>query len=654
MKQQFLFYISALIFMIASCSIGAQSKVSPLTPQKVLSSKQQKVIQEINSDIRLNYYDVALEKLDKFIAKTPDYLQAYILKGEVQYRLENLKDAAISLEYVIQQDSLCDVNSFYTLGRIYQQLKDIDRAKKNYHRFIRLGKNENLINRAKSSLEQLDFIDYAVKHPVAFNPEKLDKTINGTPSSESLPLFTVDGRQMIFTRKINGQEDLYTSSLDQNGKWTEAVPLDELNTPQNDGAHAISADGQVIIFTGCNWEDGLGGCDLYISEKMKGKWGKPKNMGAPINTRAREAQPTLSADGRTMYFVSDRADGVGGRDIWRSKRRPDGLWSVPRNVGPTINTTGDDESPHLHFDGRHLYFMSNGHIGMGDSDLYLSTLKEGNWSSPINLGYPINTEAREGALSVSPDGEYAYFTSNRKLDSDNEEKYDHDIYRFKLPDGLKPDPVSFGIFNIVDASTNKLIPAEISVFDQTSNELLSSFEYLPTQPSPLVTFALGNHYGVHITSPGYVFYSSTGLLFDDISINKFDTITIALSKLEVSSDEETLTSPTVLNNVFFSSGSADLSPSSFFELDRLLDLLNSHPDIIFQISGHTDDVGSEADNLALSQLRAEAVRNYLLARGIAASRVRAVGYGESQPIADNGTEKERAMNRRTEFFILKK
>ena len=640
-----------ILFTSSILSVTAQEEVQ----LSDLSKKQVNLLNQAKKNVRLQYFDEAIAQLDKIIDKEPGSLDALSLKAEALYRKGDLDMSADVLEKVVGINPTFESTHYYTLGLIYQALLKIEDARKCYKAYLNTSPESiKLIDKSTNYLTQLDFIEFAINHPVPFKPEKLPPEINGESSSESLPLFEADGKTIVFTRRENNQEDIYISQLDENGKWQMAQPISAINSPQNEGAHAISADGNVLIFTGCQRPDGLGNCDLYITEKRNGAWQKPVNMGQGINTAAREAHPTLSADGRKLYYVSDRAGGFGGRDIWYTKRNEEGRWLVPKNMGPTINSEGDDESPHLHLDGQHFYFMSDGHMGMGDSDLFLSKLENGKWGEPKNLGYPINTQSKEGALSVEPSGQYAYFTSDRKLNLDNLRERQSNIYRFELPETMRPNPIIFGIFKIVDKSTKSKIVASVEVFNTLTNEIVSDFTYLPNATSPLVTFAKGNNYGVHVSAPGYTFYSMSNFNLDSLSNNVRDTIEIYMQKIKVSEGSKLdADEPIVLNNVFFESGSSDLLNASFYELNKVADMILADPSIKIQVNGHTDNVGNESNNLALSQKRAESVVSYLVGRGIKQDRLIAKGFGEKVSVAENGSEVGRSKNRRTEFIILR-
>lgn len=429
-------------------------------------------------------------------------------------------------------------------------------------------------NDARRAIDLASFRLDALSHPVPFAPANLGAAVNG-PDDDYLPALTADGRSLVFTRRCPSnrattastpfEEDFYCS-LWQSGQWSAATVMPPpLNSHDNEGAATISADGRIMIFTACGRRDGAGRCDLYRSVWHGDKWGRPRNLGEPVNTPAWESQPSLSFDGRTLFFVSNRKGGFGGMDIWYSTL-VEGVWSAPVNLGPTINTEGDETSPFIHFDNNTLYFVSNGHPGLGGSDIFVARrIDDTAWSQPVNLGYPINTEADEGKLIVSPDGTLAYFTSD-KLDGFGKQ----DIYSFELPAELRPQPVSY-----VDSETDTMASLPVG-------------------------------------------------------------------------------SSMTLDNVHFATGQHTLIETSLVQLDKVARFLLEHPSVRIRLEGHTDNVGLSSDNQLLSERRARAVYDYLVAQGVPPQALSYQGFGDTQPVADNDSPEGRALNRRTAFTILQK
>jgi tetratricopeptide (TPR) repeat protein len=279
----------------------------------------------------------------------------------------------------------------------------------------------------------LDYAKNATDTEYKFEPVNLGVSVN-SKVSEYYPTLTLDGGKLIFTRRVNNFNEDFFESSHRDNTWHSASSLPgEINTNMNEGAQNISQDGQWLIFTGCNFPDGYGSCDLYISYLTDEGWSTPVNLGSRINTEFWESAPSLSPDKRDLYFASRRPGGYGGSDIYVSHRLPNGKWSEPENLGPSVNTAGDESTPFIHADNQTLYFTSNGHIGYGGDDLFLSKKGPKEWSVPQNLGYPINTIENEGSLVIAADGETAYYSSDRS------DSYGGlDIYTFQLRKDIRP------------------------------------------------------------------------------------------------------------------------------------------------------------------------------------------------------------------------
>lgn len=580
----------------------------------------------------------AISKLEGLLKSAPEFIDAPLTLAEMYYLSDRLPDAVLMFERAIALDSFYMPRALYSLGRISLQIGEFTKAKQLLERYIHFSsaQAEHKAN-AAIYLEKARFGEMLMMNPVPFDPEPIPGPIN-TPESEALPAFTIDGQYMLYTRNVRG-EDLYIAYWDSlAGHYGAPERMDGVNTTFNEGAHAVSADGSMIAFTSCGRLDGLGACDLYFWQRKDGKWLRPVNAGG-INTKGWDGHPALTSDGRGLYFSSDRPGGAGGRDIWYTERHGD-RWTRPINL-EGINTPGNEESPFLYFDNRTLYFMSDGHPGMGDFDIFSSTKTGWTWSKPKNLGYPINTIGKEGALTIHPNREYAYFTSDRKTGQD-------DIYRFKLDSSLLPPLVSNLQGVVTDASTGAPIIADIVVYDPLDS--LDQLHYTTDIEGKFSTVIVhGRPYGIHVVAQGYAFYSDQVMVPDTLPYGQY-LVKVPLTSLK--RDVETkASSPIVLRNIEFESGSAKLLSSSTQELNLLHTLLTENPDIHIDIHGHTDNVGEEADNQILSEARARAVYDWLITKGIAASRLSFKGFGETRPIDTNETAEGRQQNRRTEFVV---
>jgi outer membrane protein OmpA-like peptidoglycan-associated protein len=301
----------------------------------------------------------------------------------------------------------------------------------------------------KWKIDQCKFGLNAMQHPVNMTPVNLGENVNSA-WDEYHPSLTGDSKEMLFTvcrprdeqtvcKHCKQEEDIY-SSVQQNGIWQPRTKLEKpVNTGNNEGAQCISPDGNYLFFTICSAEMGYGGCDIYWSKREGNRWSEPKNCGPKVNTRYWESQPSMAADGKTLYFTSNRPGGEGGLDIWKTEMTAEGVFSDPVNLGDVINTPYDELSPFIHFDQKTLYFSSNGHLGMGGKDLFYAKMQpDGTWKKPVNLGYPINSYQDESGIFINAQGNAAYFASDRAGGFGG-----LDLYCFELDESLRPEPVLF-------------------------------------------------------------------------------------------------------------------------------------------------------------------------------------------------------------------
>ncbi len=556
----------------------------------------------------LQQYPQAREQYLKVITINPEFSRAIYLKlGDADVSAGQYEQGKIHLEKYITYPNITPKDNYY----------------------------------ARKLLADCQFATKALQNPVPFKPVNLGPEIN-TANDEYLPVATADESTLIFTRKINNNEDFYKSAKLAD-KWAPASSLSrQINTPEyNEGAQSISQDGKYLFFTGCNRPDGLGRCDIYISKRVGDDWSKPFDLSAPVNSSGWESQPSISADGHTLYFVSNRKGGYGGYDIWKSTLTTKG-WGEPENMGPNINTALDEQSPFIHPDDSTLYFCSNGWPGMGNKDLFISRLsKEGKWSKPENLGYPINSSGDENGLSLTANGSYAFFASNNLNGFGG-----YDIYTFELPEKLRPHTVTYVRGTVSDARTRQPLEAEVEIIDLDKNEAVYNDLSSASRGDFLATLTSGKNYALNISKSGYLFYSDNFSLKGHDAKKAFN-ITVNMSPIEIGGK-------VVLKNIFFDTNSFALKPESQTELQIINNFLNLNPQVHIEISGHTDNVGSDVSNQKLSENRARAVYQYLIGSGVNAAKLVYKGYGKTQPVAPNTTEDNRAKNRRTEFKVISK
>jgi outer membrane protein OmpA-like peptidoglycan-associated protein/Tol biopolymer transport system component len=582
-------------------------------------------------------WEEGIVELQKAIKIEPKYTQAKALLAEFHFALKQYDEVIGVLEPCIQEKDL-PVHSIFVLSEAFLRKQNPEKAKQYAALYLEQPvKNPTAVRKAEQTVRNVEFAAAAKKNPVPFSPKNLGATIN-TPYLEYFPYMTPDGKWLAFTRMQQNQEDLYIAQKTDTG-FAMAVSFgDVINTDDNEGAETMNADGSLLFFTACNRRDGYGSCDIYFSQKINSKWITPMGIGKPVNTGAWEAQPSFSSDGRSLYFTSNRKGGFGGKDIWMSYLDDQMRWSEPQNLGPEINTVNDDQCPFIHADNQTLYFTSNGWPGMGGGDIYFSRKTDTGWTKAENLGYPINTENDDNALTVSFDGKTAFLSSSREGGFGG-----LDIYSFELPENAKPQRTTYIKALVKDKQSRQLLNANYIVTDlETGNEI-----YKGTTPggSFFVSILSDKNYGLQIQKDNYLFYSQ------NVNLKEIAT-QLKPYELEIFLEPLTVNSKIVLNNVFFDFDKSELKSASYGELDKLAELLQKSPQVKIEIGGHTDNVGDKKYNLSLSQKRADSVVSYLVQKGIASARLIAKGYGDTLPVAANDTEENKARNRRTEVKVL--
>lgn len=542
--------------------------------------------------------------------------------------------------------------AWVNLGKLELYDRNYDEAIKCFETYLELDKRESETELdAKRGLKIARFRKEALAHPVPFNPQNLGAAVNSR-DDEYLPSLTADGQTLVFTRRFprkatttantKEEEDLYVSTLN-NGQWSRAERMPEpVNSTDNEGAQCISQDGRIMFYTACNRNDGGGRCDLYMCVNKSGRWSKPRNLGSAVNSGAWEGQPTFSIDGRTLYFVSNRKGGHGGMDIWMTTF-DGGQWTAPKNLGPEINTEFDEMSPFIHFDDHTLYFSSNRPEGMGGMDLFVAKRDDnGRWTQPTNLGYPINTEGDDNNLIVSADGRTAIFASQRDGGQGK-----MDLYSFELPVESRPTVAICFKGRVSNAKDGQPVASDIRIIDLANGTTVANTSSDGKNGLYIVSLPAGKDYAFHVTANGFLFHSQNVEKNDENGNEQWQPVTVDIALHPIESGERI-----ALRNVFFETGRWEILPESEYELAKVVDLLTKNPTLKIELGGHTDNVGRPEANQRLSEQRAKAVYDYLINKGIPSNRLSYKGYGETQPVATNDTDEGRRENRRTEIKVL--
>lgn len=594
-------------------------------------------------------FDKARESLLKAISKDPAFIEAHILLANVYVDMRDYAAAVDEYRKAIAIHPDFFPNNYFTLANIELNIGRYQDAQTHYTKFLTYpGTNPDFRDKAQLRIESCKFALAAIENPVPFSPKNMGTNINSR-FDEYFPTITIDNQTMIYTRNLPlteesriYQEDFYFSRK-KGEEWGLSVSGDgQINTPGNEGVPNVSSDGKILFFAACDRKDGKGSCDIYYTRLRQNGWTRPINLGAPINTSKWESQPSFASDGRTLYFIrgSISKDGIREQDIYMSVISDEGQWSVPEKLSPLINTPSEEEFVFIHPDNQTLYFSSDGHPGMGNLDIYVSRrTADGSWGKPENLGYPINTFMDERGLLVGPKGDVAYIASDR------EGGYGGlDLYSFELYAGARPKLVSYVKGVVSDLKSQLPLEAAFEIIDlETGKTVIKSSSEKGTGEF-MACLTAGKDYALNVSKNGYLFYSDHFSCKNPADLKNAYMLDVKLSPAETGGK-------VVLKNVFFDTNLFNLKSESFPELDKLVAFMKSSTGITIEVSGHTDSTGDKKKNQVLSENRARSVYDYLVSKGIEASRLTYKGFGDQKPVASNDNEEGRALNRRTEFLI---
>jgi len=607
-----------------------------------------------NYEAATKYFDLyqndkALEELDKATSKDPAFIEAYILKANIFVDKMQYERAIEEYQKALEINPNFFPNNYYTLATIELNIGRYEDAKKHFEKFLTYqGTSTKFREQAVMRITSCEFAIEALKHPVAFKPENLGESIN-SEYDDYFPTITVDNQTMFYTRnrpETQGSkryhEDFYIS-IKKDEKWTKSFNGgSQLNTAGNEGVPNISPDGKLLFFAACDRPEGKGSCDIYYSRLKKEGWTRPINLGNPVNTGAWESQPSFASDGRTLYFIrgSITREGIREQDIYSTRISDDGRWSEPQKLSPLINTSEEEEFVFIHPDNQTLYFSSDGHPGMGHLDIYVTRRStDGSWMKPENLGFPINTFQDERGMLVGPKGDVGYIASNREGGFGG-----LDLYSFELYSAARPMLVSYVKGTVTDANSGMNLEANFEIIDlETGKPVITSSSEKGTGEF-LACLTAGKDYSLNVSKAGYLFYSDHFSCKNPSDVKNAYVIDVKLQSPQKGGK-------VVLKNVFYDTNLFNLKTESYPELDKLVQFMNSSKGVSVEVSGHTDSTGDNKKNQVLSENRAKSVYDYLISKGIPASRLTFKGYGDSVPVAANDTEEGRAQNRRTEFLI---
>ncbi|MBA3682712.1 MAG: PD40 domain-containing protein [Bacteroidetes bacterium] len=612
-------------------------------------------------------YEKAIEnytKANAIITEPKKYHAMYLYKlGSSYSNQSTVEGNANAIKYIkqaLELDPKVDLLAPITLYSVYIDNNDYQSAIKwldySLSNFELNSKQKELINgyrtAAAKALPQITAGAALLDKPVKVTINNMGPIINGK-EGDYFPSVTADESMLLFTSRRAGStggmgtdgkydEDLWFCDKDTaTGKWGAPKNFGPpVNTKNNNGIASFTGDGQFVVCGRCGEPDGSGSCDIYGANLVGNTWKEPVNMGTTLNSKNWDAQVSISADGKILVWCSDREGGFGNEDMWISKKKDDGTWTAPKNLGPVVNTSGSEYAPYLHPDGKTLYFASDNQTPrIGGTDIYKTTIKEdGSCTTPENLGYPINSEKDDNYFVLTPSGLKGYFASTRRGGYG-----ETDIYEIVYPQEMKSQLTTFVGF-VLNDETKAPLEANIKIEDLDSNKVVGEYVSNSASGKFVVILTPGHNYALTVSKQGYLFYSENFNIHAD---NAFKEV-----KKEVYLQQIKEGKKIVLNNIFFETGKSILTETSQLEIGKLAELLNQNPLVKVEISGHTDNVGKDAANLSLSQDRANVVVAALVTKGIPVARLIAKGYGKTQPYGPNDTDEQRALNRRTEFKIL--
>lgn len=662
MISKFIYTFLAMVLLV-NCSVAQPGHYTSSDKKAIKYYEEgRSCFNDISPQTGKRNLDCAEEALNKALERDPGFVEAHTMLSNVYIERKDFDKAIAQKEKMFALGKPVSHAEYFYMASMNMAIGDYEKCLKYSNYFIKdRNANQDMVNKAYHYIDNCNFALEAIKHPVPYNPINLGPNVN-SDRPEYFPSITADDKKLLYTRDVldpreinfGHQEDIMVSTSEAPHEWAFGKGVSQnINTVYNEGAPTFSADGKYIILVGCEVgygdkdygpdRQGYGSCDLFVSEKIGEQWTKPANMGSPVNSANWETQPSFSSDGKTLYFIRgfmNKQTGEKMQDIYRSEITANG-WSKPERLPDYINTPGKEESVQIHPDGQTLYFSSDGHIGMGGTDIYMCRMQvDGTWGKPINLGYPINTHMDENSLLVSSKGDIAYFASDR------EDGYgDLDLYRFDLPKELQPIKTTYMKGFVYDSISREPLAADFQLYDLTTGKLYKRAIANSGNGEFLVAIPTNKDFGLIAEHEGYLYYSKNYSLDKLEKTEEGFVVNVPMQPIDSGTE-------IVLENIFFDVDKWDLKPASIAELEKLKDFLTKNATLKVELGGHTDSDGDDAHNMKLSNNRAKAVKDWLIEHGIEASRLTHKGYGETQPVVPNDTPENKAKNRRTVVKIL--
>lgn len=638
------YLLSGILLFVCLASLNAQT-------YSIIDSRAIKLFEKGEELTLSRRYAEAIESYQAAIDREGSFLEPYVKMSQLYMTLGDLENAervAVAGERRLagKNAKTKNVADFgWLFSNLYLKQGKFEEA---YQRFSEADAlfDEGFKNSVyyRDMKAQMDFLAAQLGDSMSIEKEKLPDPLNQF-RLQYFPVLTADGEQILFTKRDGtgnfDKEDIYVSYSDGPEVWTDPVSIaSTINSQYNEGTCSVTADGNILIYTSCDAPDSEGSCDLYIAYKVNGNWQRPKNMGKSVNSRSWDSQPSLSADGRILFFSSNRRGGFGGNDIWYSVRQMDGSWAEAKNLGNTVNTPKDEISPFMFFNNEILFFASNGHQGFGGMDIFLSRVKTGEFNEPENLGLPINDQLDQVALFITAQKDYAYFTELTEDGGENDRSL---LYRFRFPEEIYlGENLTVTEGKVFNSKTGEPIDATLSLVSLTNDSTLYQFKADGKTGEFTMLYPEKSISGLYVEKKGFLpkIYNVERDKVQNVKDLQIDLTPVAAGE------------QFVFENVFFDFDQYDLKEESISSLKRLVKFLKENPNVNIEIQGHTDNVGQKEYNQTLSLNRAKSVQAYLVANGMHQGRVMVKGKGDTEPMVPNDSPSNQALNRRITIEIL--
>lgn len=646
-----------------------------LFPTDLLAQSVQKMMRSASQSYKEGRYGEALNLYLDVLNNDPENTEANFYAGACYLKTSYRRRSLPFILKAYQRNPAFYPDMEYLLGEAYQYNNQFNEAITSYQSYKQhyRGKDLKQLAQVDRKLEECQNGLRYMQNPVRVVIQNFGEEVNSR-FPDYAPVISANESVMLFTSRREGStggllapedalpyEDIY-ATYHMNGKWTPARNVGpSINTDTHDACIAVSADGKQLF----TYRSGTNGGDIYTStllDSVSYRWSAPESLGSDVNTRYQEPSISMTADNQMIYFSSNRPGGMGGLDIYVSRRDSNGQWGEAVNLGAPINTPEDDDAPFIHPDGKTLYFSSRGHDTMGGYDIFKCYLKNEKWTEPENLGFPINTADDNTYFVLSADNRHGYYASVNEEGMGEKDIY---LVALPLPDTLKQastqdikpkkgasevnpvnNPITILKGTISDALTKEPLEARIVLTDNEKDEVVSELMSKAEKGTYAVTIPSGRNYGLAVEKKGYLFHSENYNVPPSIGYQEL-TLDVALKRSSVGSR-------IVLKNIFFDFDKSVLRKESTAELQKVIGLLKDEPGLKILITGHTDNIGTDEYNQALSERRVQAVVAYLVSQGIPAQRLSTRGNGATRPVATNDTEEGRQQNRRSEFEIIAK